>query len=62
MVASMWFLSEDSVELLRSAPLLLFVLCLGTVTAKHDFPVYRMQHFDLHGVHFGECARAPLLA
>ena len=50
------FFSDECLELIRSAPLLLSfsLLCLGAVSGKHEFPVYRMQHFDLHGVHFGE--------
>ena len=58
----MWLFSEDSFELLRSVPIpcwvFLTLFCVGTqlgeVCGVHDFKVYRMQHFDLHGLHLGE--------
>lgn len=28
---------------------------LAPVMAVHDFTAHRMQHFDLHGVHYGMC-------
>ncbi len=53
---------EGSWELLRSVPVPLCVLFsviflsagVGPVGAVHEFTGYRMQHFDLHGVHYGE--------
>ena len=56
----MW-LSEDAIEIVRTMPvpywILLSFLCVGThigsVYGVHDFTVYRMQHFDLHGSQLG---------
>ena len=56
---------EDLVECLRAVPLpfWLFFSALflgagvGHVSGLQDFNVYRMHHFDLHGVRYGEDGR-----
>lgn len=53
---------EGAVELLRGVPIagwLLFSVALvsahvSPVSSVHDFAAYRMQHFDLHGTHYGQ--------
>ena len=54
---------EDTWELLRSGLpcwVLVSVIVLGahvsSVGGMQDFSVYRMQHFDLHGLHYGQCS------
>ena len=57
----MWIFSEDSLELFRNVPfpcwVFLSLLCLGAqlsgVSGVHDFTIYRMQQFDLHGTRLG---------
>ena len=51
---------EDTLELLRGVPVLCcfasIVLLSSHVSpagAVHGFTAYRMQHFDLHGTHYG---------
>lgn len=53
---------EGAWELLRSVPVPFCVLFsviflgagVGPVGAVHEFTGYRMQHLDLHGVHYGK--------
>ncbi len=53
---------EGAWELLRGVPvpccMFLSVILLsagvGPVGAVHEFTGYRMQHFDLHGIHYGQ--------
>lgn len=65
----MWPLSvsvEDAVSFLHSVPaphwVVLSVIFLSAgvgpmgVGAVHDFAAYRLQHLDLHGVHYGRGA------
>lgn len=57
----MWILSEDFLELFRNVPfpcwIFLSLLCVGAqlsgVSGVHDFKIYRMQQFDLHGTRLG---------
>ena len=52
---------EDAIEVLRGVPIFCWVLVSVVVLsadvrptgAVHEFKAYRMQHFDLHGVHYG---------
>ena len=54
---------EEILEILRSVPvpccLFMSIVFLSVgiapvpVTAVHEFTVHRMQHFDLHGVRYG---------
>ena len=36
------------------ASVILLSTHFGPVVAVHDFTAHRMQHFDLHGVHYGK--------
>lgn len=57
---------EETLEILRGVPVpwpcwlfasvvfLSFGLGPVPVAAVHEFTAHRMQHFDLHGVHYGE--------
>ena len=57
----MLFDLEDLWELLRGVPVPFWIVFsviflgagVGPVGAVHDFTAYRMQHFDLHGLHYG---------
>ena len=61
----MWPFSDENMEVLRTVPvscwLFVTIICLSThlggVYGVHDFNVYRMQHFDLHGSQFGTESR-----
>ncbi len=54
---------EETLEILPSVPIpywllasvvfLSFGLSPVPVAAVHEFTAHRMQHFDLHGVHYG---------
>lgn len=58
------FGGEETLEILKSVPVpfwlftsfALFSFCLSPepVAAVHEFTAHRMQHFDLHGVHYGK--------
>ncbi|XP_039278085.1 nicalin [Nilaparvata lugens] len=47
------------VYLLIALPLFIIISPVCPVTASHEFPVYRMQQYDLHGVPHG-CRSAPV--
>jgi len=55
---------EDTLELLRGVPILCCFVSIVLLSAHvspggavHGFTAYRMQHFDLHGIHHGmNCA------
>ena len=52
---------EDAFEVLRGVPIFCWVLVsvvllsadVRPTGAVHEFKAYRMQHFDLHGMHYG---------
>lgn len=52
---------EDAFEVLRGVPIFCWVLVsvvllsadVRPAGAVHEFKAYRMQHFDLHGIHYG---------
>ena len=52
---------EDAFEVLRGIPIFCWVLVsvvllsadVRPAGAVHEFKAYRMQHFDLHGIHYG---------
>ncbi|XP_050305475.1 nicalin-1 [Anthonomus grandis grandis] len=39
-------------------PIFIIVSPVNPVNASHEFPIYRMQHFDLHGVSYGSRSSA----
>jgi hypothetical protein len=54
-------LDLDLLELFKTFPMCMTVLVVIPVafftspaTAAHEFKAFRMQHYDLHGVHYGE--------
>ncbi|CAB3383423.1 Hypothetical predicted protein [Cloeon dipterum] len=65
----MWFDEVESIaELFRgylpyylviALPIFIIISPANPVAASHEFPVYRMQQFDLHGVQYG-CRSAPI--
>jgi hypothetical protein len=59
----MWFEVDEIVELFRgyvpyylliALPLFIIISPVNPVGASHEFPVYRMQQYDLHGVAHGK--------
>lgn len=40
--------------LLIVLPMFIMISPMNPVSAAYEFPVYRMQHFDLHGVAHGK--------
>jgi hypothetical protein len=54
-------LEVDLLELFKTFPMCMTVLIVIPVafltspaTGAHEFKAFRMQHYDLHGVHYGE--------
>lgn len=41
--------------LLLVLPIFIIISPINPVSGSHEFPVYRMQHFDLHGIPHGNC-------
>jgi hypothetical protein len=59
----MWFEADEIVELFRgyvpyylliALPIFIIISPINPVGASHEFPVYRMQQYDLHGVAHGK--------
>jgi hypothetical protein len=59
----MWFEADEIVELFRgyipyylliALPIFIIISPVNPVGASHEFPVYRMQQYDLHGVAHGK--------
>jgi hypothetical protein len=59
----MWFEADEIVELFRgyipyylliALPIFIIISPVNPVGASHEFPVYRMQQYDLHGVTHGK--------
>ena len=53
-------LEIDLLELFKTFPMCMTVLVVipvafltSPVTGAHEFKAFRMQHYDLHGVHYG---------
>jgi hypothetical protein len=64
----MWFEADEIVELFRgyipyylliALPIFIIISPVNPVGASHEFPVYRMQQYDLHGVAHG-CRSSPV--
>ncbi|KAG8228412.1 hypothetical protein J437_LFUL003885 [Ladona fulva] len=64
----MWFEADELAEIFKgyfpyyliiALPLFIIISPVNPVGAAHEFPAYRMQHFDLHGVPHG-CRSAPV--
>ncbi|XP_071449388.1 BOS complex subunit NCLN [Hetaerina americana] len=64
----MWFEADEFAEIFKgyfpyyliiALPIFIIISPVNPVTAAHEFPAYRMQHFDLHGVPHG-CRSAPV--
>ncbi|KAJ9573916.1 hypothetical protein L9F63_008715, partial [Diploptera punctata] len=64
----MWFEADEFVELFRgyipyylliALPIFIIMSPVNPVTAAHEFPVHRMQQYDLHGVAHG-CRSSPV--
>ena len=59
----MWPSTEDVVSLIHAVPATLWLIVTAIllsagvgpeqVGAVHDFAAYRLQHVDLHGIHYG---------
>lgn len=55
---------EGTMELLRGIPIPCWLVAsvvllsthVGPVGSVHEFTAYRMQQFDLHGAHYGQCS------
>lgn len=65
---NMWFEADEIVELFRgyipyylliALPIFIIISPVNPVGAAHEFPVYRMQQYDLHGVAHG-CRSSPV--
>ena len=59
----MWFEADEFVELFRgyipyylliALPIFIIMSPVNPVAAAHEFPVHRMQQYDLHGVAHGK--------
>jgi hypothetical protein len=59
----MWCEADEIVELFRgyipyylliALPIFIIISPVNPVGASHEFPVYRMQQYDLHGVAHGK--------
>jgi hypothetical protein len=59
----MWFEADEIIELFRgyipyylliALPIFIIISPVNPVGASHEFPVYRMQQYDLHGVPHGK--------
>ncbi|XP_046399223.1 nicalin [Ischnura elegans] len=64
----MWFEADEFAEIFKgyfpyyliiALPIFIIISPVNPVAAAHEFPSYRMQHFDLHGVPHG-CRSAPV--
>lgn len=64
----MWFEADEFAEIFKgyfpyyliiALPIFIIISPVNPVGAAHEFPSYRMQHFDLHGVAHG-CRSAPV--
>ncbi|PSN47382.1 Nicalin [Blattella germanica] len=64
----MWFEADEIVELFRgyipyylliALPIFIIISPVNPVGAAHEFPVHRMQQFDLHGISHG-CRSSPV--
>lgn len=43
-------------------PIFMLVSTATPASAAHEFPAYRMQHYDLHGVTFGKYSVLTIIA